>query len=83
VLIAHGCYNADFPDASQYLSGNIGTISMIAKIFAQEFFAAVWRRQACLYNYRWNRTTPTAFLIIIIIIIYRFARSCSIVIPTL
>jgi hypothetical protein len=64
VLIAHGCHNADFPDASQYLSGNIGAISVVAEIFGQEFFVAVRRLQACLYTYRRNKKSPDRVLII-------------------
>ena len=42
VLVANGCDKAELHRASERVGSNIGTSRVIAKIFSEQFFAAVW-----------------------------------------
>lgn len=51
MLIADIGGNAEFHDAADHLSGNIGTAWVVAEVFLQCFFMAVGSCHACLNGY--------------------------------
>jgi hypothetical protein len=58
VLVANGCDKAELLRASERVSSNIGTPRVIAKIFSEQFFAAVWSLEARLDRYLRNGESP-------------------------
>jgi hypothetical protein len=62
VLVANGYDKAEFPRASERMDSNIGTPRVIAEIFSEQFFAAVWSLEARLDRYLRNGEPPNQLL---------------------
>jgi hypothetical protein len=58
VLVANGCDNAELSRASERVGSNIRTSRVVAKIFSEQFFAAVWSLEARLDRYLRNGESP-------------------------
>jgi hypothetical protein len=54
VLIANGYDKAELHRASERMGSNIGTPRLIAEIFSEQFFPAVWSLEARLDCYLRN-----------------------------
>jgi hypothetical protein len=54
VLVANGCDKTELHRASERVSRNIRTSRLIAKIFSEQFFAAIWSLEARLDCYLRN-----------------------------
>ena len=50
MFVAHDNGVAQFYDASEHVSGNIGTAGVIAEVFGEQFVLPVWSRKS-----RFNR----------------------------
>jgi len=48
VLIANGRHQAKFRDDAEHMRRNIGTARVVAEIFREFFFVALWRGKARL-----------------------------------
>jgi hypothetical protein len=54
VLVANHGHLAKLHNATEHVSGNIGAVGVVANVFCQNFFAAVWSRDARLNCYPRN-----------------------------
>jgi hypothetical protein len=55
VLVANHGHEAKLHNAAEHASSNIGTARVVANVFRENFFAAVWSRDARLNRYPRNR----------------------------
>jgi hypothetical protein len=51
VYIANRSHEAKLYQATDQARGKVGAIWIVAEIFGELFFAAVWSREACLNGY--------------------------------
>jgi len=58
MLVANHGHKAKLRNATQHVSGNIGAAGVVANVFCENFFTAVWSRDARLNRYPGNRGTP-------------------------
>ena len=54
MLVTNHGHEAKLHNATEHASSNIGTARVVAKVFGQNFFAAVWSRNARLDRYLRN-----------------------------
>ena len=54
VLVANHGHEAKLRNATEHAGSNIGTARVVANIFRENFFAAVWSRDARLNRYPRN-----------------------------
>ena len=58
VLVANHGHDAKLHNATERVSGNIGTARVVANVFREDFFATVWSRDARLNRYSRNGVPP-------------------------
>ena len=63
VLVANCSHDADFPDASEYMSCNIWAAWVVAEVFGEQLFAPIWRSKARLDRYLRNGESPNQILL--------------------
>ena len=54
MLVANHGHEAKLHNAAEHASSNIGTARVVANVFRENFFAAVWSRDARLNHYPRN-----------------------------
>jgi hypothetical protein len=59
VVFADGCAEAEFRNAAEHLSSDIGTARVVAQILGKFLFAAVWSCEARLNGYPRHGENPT------------------------
>jgi len=55
VLVANHGHETKLHNAAQHASSNVGTARVVANVFRENFFAAVWSRHTRLNRYLRNR----------------------------
>lgn len=61
MLVTNHGHEAKLHNATEHASSNIGTARVVAKVFGQNFFAAVWSRNARLDRYLRNGESLTEY----------------------